>query len=73
MTPYKIEVSIMPLCTSCGSELRAGPTQSRPKPLDRDNPYERTDRRVYVEACTKCFVHKSDIPGTPEHEEKLAR
>lgn len=62
-TKYTIEVSITPLCSSCGKELEIGMTQARPSPnpLDRDNPLDRTDRRVFVLACQDCFVHKSEI------------
>jgi hypothetical protein len=60
MSKYKIEVSITPLCPSCGDEMQVSVTQSKPSdyPLNRDNPYERTDRRVYVIPCEKCFVHR---------------
>lgn len=60
---YTIEVSITPLCSSCGKDLEIGMTQALPShhPLERDNPYERTDRRVFVLACPDCFVHKSEI------------
>jgi len=62
---YQIEVSITPLCTCCGEELKVGFTQSKPSsdPLNRDNPYERTDRRVFIHACEKCFIFKGDIPA----------
>lgn len=57
-TTYSIEVSITPLCGSCGKELVVGVTQSRVTghPFDRDNPYERKDRRVFVEACPDCYT-----------------
>lgn len=74
MSKYTIEVSFTPLCGSCGGELEPSLTASLPSdsPFDRDNPYERKDRRVYVNACEKCFVHKSEVPGTPEYEAKRA-
>lgn len=61
---YEITVSVQPICTSCGGELEIGCTEHRPSsnPLDRDNPYERTARRVYVHACPKCYVFKGDLP-----------
>jgi hypothetical protein len=57
---YTIEVSITPLCASCGEELKVVVTQSRTPtgPLDRDNPYERTHRRVFISACDKCYEFK---------------
>ena len=58
---YTIEVSITPLCTCCGDELPILCTQSKPghDPLHRDDPYERTHRRVFVQACEKCFERKA--------------
>jgi hypothetical protein len=55
---YSIEVTITPLCSSCGKELEVGITQSRPTghPFDRDNPYERTHRRVFITACRDCYT-----------------
>lgn len=58
---YTIEVSITPLCTCCGGELQILCTESKPShnPLDRDNPFGRTHRRVFVQTCDKCFERKA--------------
>jgi hypothetical protein len=58
-TKYTIDVSITPLCPSCGAECEVGLTESRPSnhPIDRDNPYERTDRRVFIQPCPKCYEY----------------
>lgn len=54
---YSIEVKLTPLCSSCGKELEVGVTQSRPSEvLDRDNPYERTHRFVFIGACPDCYT-----------------
>jgi len=60
---YVIEVSITPLCTSCGKELQIGMAESRPTghTFERDCPEERTHQRVFVYACADCFVFKSDL------------
>lgn len=29
--------------------------------FERDNPFERKDRRVFVTPCSDCFTHKSEI------------
>ncbi|MEN5285788.1 hypothetical protein ABE494_07530 [Stenotrophomonas lactitubi] len=65
MSAYEIKVSITPLCPSCGNECHPGSfmTESRaPQGIfDRDNPYERADRRVFVQPCTDCFVFRGDV------------
>jgi hypothetical protein len=63
MSAYKIDVSITLLCSSCGKELPEPTTQSKVtgSPIDRDNPFERKDRRVFVTPCSDCFTHKSEI------------
>lgn len=65
MSAYKIEVSITPLCQSCGKECQSGSfmTESRAPEgvFDRDNPYERTDRRVFIGPCTDCFVFRGEV------------
>lgn len=60
MSKYSIEVSVTALCSSCGEELSGYVTESRllDNPLDRDRPHERTDRRVFIAPCEKCFVHR---------------
>ena len=57
-TSYSVEVTVTPLCSSCGGELEVGCTQSQStgNPLERDNPYERTHRRVFVMACPDCYT-----------------
>lgn len=58
---YEITVSVTPLCTCCGAEMQVCMTGARATgyPFDRDNPLERTDRRVFISVCEKCFVHIS--------------
>ena len=60
MSGYEINVSITALCPCCGQELpsNAYTTKSRPSEgaSDRDNPLERTDRRVFITPCAICFV-----------------
>lgn len=60
---HTIEVSITPLCTACGKELQTAGTESRATnhPFERDNAWERKDQRVFVYACTDCFVWKGDL------------
>jgi len=60
---HTIEVTITPLCTACGAELKVGGTESKSTghPFDRDSPWERKDQRVFVYACEDCFVWKGDI------------
>lgn len=59
---YAISFSITALCPCCGKELPSSAylTESKPTghPLDRDNPYERKDRRVFITPCADCFEHK---------------
>lgn len=64
MTTHTISVTITPLCTCCGKELQVGGTESRTSdnPFERDNPYERKDQRIFVYACTECFIWKGDLP-----------
>lgn len=63
MSGYEITLSITALCPCCGKELPSSHylTQSKPHghPLDRDNPYERKDRRVFITPCADCFVDKT--------------
>lgn len=64
MAGYEITFSITALCPCCGKELPSSHymTEARPHehPLDRDNPYERKDRRVFITPCPDCFVPKSE-------------
>lgn len=73
MSAYKIEVSVTPLCPSCGKECQSGSfmTESRAHEgiFDRDNPYERTDRRVFIGPCTGCFVFRGDVAELIEADE----
>lgn len=63
MSAYEIKVSVTPLCSSCGAELGGGFTEARATdhPFDRDNPLERTERRVFFPPCDKCFVFRPDV------------
>jgi len=60
MPAYCVEVTFTPLCGSCGKELQCLLTQSDNTrvhgPFERDNPTERKDRRVFIEACTDCYT-----------------
>jgi hypothetical protein len=60
---YKIEVSIQPICPDCGAELIVGLTESKVTghPFERDNPYARKDRRVFIYPCDRCFIRKSEV------------
>lgn len=62
---YEMTVSFTPVCSSCGGELEVLLTMSRhdDSPFNRDNPYERKDRRVMIQACDKCFVFRGDLPA----------
>lgn len=66
---YEITFSITALCPCCGQELHSYLTESKPRngPFDRDNPYERKDRRVFITPCADCFEPKRPEPAaTPE-------
>ena len=56
---YIIEVSITPLCPSCGAECEVGLTEGKKPthPIERDNPFERKDRRVFIQPCPKCYEY----------------
>uniref|UniRef100_A0A1I7WD32 DPH-type MB domain-containing protein n=1 Tax=Heterorhabditis bacteriophora TaxID=37862 RepID=A0A1I7WD32_HETBA len=60
MSGYEIKVSITPLCPCCGKESQSSGfvAESRAPQgvFDRDNPYERTDQRVFISPCTDCFA-----------------
>lgn len=60
---YEINVSIIPVCTSCGEDLFVGYTlsESTGDPFKIGNPLSRTDRKVFIGACKKCFQHKGEI------------
>ena len=69
MSGYEITFSITAVCSCCGNDLPSSSylTVSKPSghPLDRDNPYERKDRRVFITPCGDCFEWKQR-PDTPE-------
>ncbi|KRG49305.1 hypothetical protein [Stenotrophomonas beteli] len=60
MSGYEIKVSITPLCPCCGKESQSSGfvAESRAPQgvFDRDNPYGRTDQRVFISPCTDCFA-----------------
>lgn len=62
MSGYEITFSITAVCPCCGDDLPSNAYLTVSKvgnsPLDRDNPYERKDRRVFISPCTKCFEPK---------------
>lgn len=64
MSGYEITFSVTALCPCCGEELPSNSylTDSLPtaSPLDRDNPYARKDRRVFITPCPNCFGPKKD-------------
>ena len=63
MSGYEITCSITALCPCCGKELPSNSYLTESKttghPLDRDNPYERKDRRVLITPCMDCFAPKA--------------
>jgi hypothetical protein len=62
MAGYEITLSITAVCPCCGNDLPSSSylTVSRPSSsfMDRDNPYERKDRRVFIAPCADCFEPK---------------
>ena len=56
---YEITCSITAVCPCCGKDLPSHSylTVSKPtgSPLYRDNPYERTARRVFITPCADCY------------------
>jgi len=60
MSAYEIKVTFTALCPACGAECEACTTEAKrtTSVFDRDNPYERCDRRVFVKPCDKCFQFK---------------
>lgn len=59
---YEISFSITAVCPCCGDDLPPNSymtvSNSTGHPLERDNPYERKDRRVFITPCAKCFIPK---------------
>jgi hypothetical protein len=59
---YEITFSITAVCPCCGKDLPPSSylTVSKPSdgPFNRDNPYERKDRRVFITPCADCFEWK---------------
>lgn len=62
-TKYSMEISFTPLCTSCGGELEIGMTATAPgqNTFHNDMTFGMKDRRVFVAACSKCFVLKGGM------------
>lgn len=62
MRGYEISFTLTAVCPCCGKDLPPNSylTVSWPSvsPLDRDNPYERKDRRVIITPCPDCFEPK---------------
>lgn len=65
MSGYDVTVSITVLCPCCGTELpsNAYMTQARVggSVFERDNPFERKDRRLFITPCGTCFVSRSEV------------
>ncbi|MBN5116019.1 hypothetical protein [Stenotrophomonas maltophilia] len=65
MSGYEIKVSITPLCPCCGKESQSSgfvdESRAPQGVFDRDNPYERTDQRVFFSPCPECFVFRGDV------------
>lgn len=65
MSAHEIKVTITPLCPSCGKESHSGGFVAEDRHsqgiFDRDNPYARTDQRIFVSVCQECFIHRSDL------------
>jgi hypothetical protein len=59
---YDISFSITALCPCCGNALPSSHYLTESKttghPFERDNPYERKDRRVFITPCVDCFEPK---------------
>ena len=72
MAGYEVAVSITAVCPCCGDDLPSSAylTVSRPSegPFDRDNPYERKDRRVFITPCAKCYEPKRN-----DHQQNAAQ
>jgi hypothetical protein len=72
MTGYEISFSITAVCPCCGKDLPSNSylTVSKPSdgPFNRDNPYERKDRRVFITPCPDCFEWKGPLPVSGEAE-----
>jgi hypothetical protein len=80
-TGYEITFSITAVCPCCGKDLPSSSylTVSKPSPylMERDNPYERKDRRVFITPCADCFEPKrkpdasadpAQRPGDPSNQ-----
>lgn len=68
MSGYEITCTFAALCPCCGKELPSSAYLTESKatgnPLERDNPYARKDRRVFIAPCTDCFkpaVHVQEL------------
>ncbi len=75
MSGYEIKVSVTAVCPCCGEELpsSAYTTIARPSEgvFDRDNPWERTDRRVSITTCATCFVPRAAVAELIEKVDEL--
>lgn len=62
MLGYEITFSITAVCPCCGNDLPPNSYMTVGKPtnhlIDRDNPFERKDRRVFITPCQDCFEPK---------------
>lgn len=76
MSGYDINFSITVLCPSCGEALPSHSYLTESKttgvPFDRDNPYERKDRRVFITPCAKCFKPVQDVAPLVEALRKIS-
>lgn len=72
---YEVTVSITALCSCCGKALppNAYLTESKSSTsvFERDNPYERKDRRVFITPCETCFKPASVTNELLEHRKEL--
>lgn len=64
MNGYEITVSITAVCPGCGKDLPSNSyltvSKVRGYLLERDNPYERKDRRVYITPCSDCYAPRGN-------------
>ena len=69
MNGYEITLSITALCPCCGKELPSNSYLTESKatghPLERDNPYERKGRRVFITPCADCFEPRQQKDTQP--------
>lgn len=72
MSTHEISIRITPVCTCCGEELREGGLIARPTGVifERDDPSERVEQRLFVDACPKCFAFLPDVDADQLRAEK---